>query len=262
MSQNVCITGVGMSQVGRALFRSPTDLAAEGCLNALADAGLTRDDIDGIVAFHQEGSASVIEMIDILGLEVNWFADLGYGPSQITALFDAIMAVQSGRARHVLAFHSSCEGTVRKQLGRGGSMPGSASATPERITGMMEWWLPFGAPSAGNHIAMYAQRHFHEYGTTRQQLAQIPLMQRRNAALNPRGIYTSPLTLDDYLAARMIIEPFCLFDCDIPIDFCCAVVVSRADSVSGLRKPPWPSTPRARPAGPACPGTSSTTSRP
>jgi acetyl-CoA acetyltransferase len=233
-----CITGVGSSTVGRALYRHPADLAIDGCLDAIADAGLTRDDIDGAVAFHIEGSAGTSEVIDALGLKVGWWADCSIGPSQLSALFEAIMAVETGRAKHVLVFHSSCEGTVRQTLGRGGTMPGSATATPERVSGPQEWWLPFGAPSAGNHIAMYAQRHFHEYGTTREQMAQIPLVQRANAGRYEKGIYRDPLTMDDYLNARMITEPFCLFDCDIPIDFCCAVIVSASDATSGLRKVP------------------------
>ncbi|MCU1344489.1 MAG: Acetyl-CoA acetyltransferase [Acidimicrobiia bacterium] len=238
MTVDVCITGVGSSAVGRVLNRQPTDLALEACMSAMDDAGLSRDDIDGITAFNIEGSAGVVEVIDALGLKVGWFADVGYGPSQIASIFEAIMAVQTGRARHVLAFHSSCEGTVRQQLGRGGSLPGAASAVPDRVSGMQQWWLPFGAPSAGNHISMYAQRHFHDFGTTREQMAQIPLVQRANAGRYEKGIYRDPLTMDDYLNARMISEPFCLFDCDIPIDFSCAVVVSRADAVSGLRKRP------------------------
>jgi acetyl-CoA acetyltransferase len=180
----------------------------------------------------------VIELIDALGLQVGWYADIGYGASQIAAVFEAMMALQTGRARHVLVFHSSCEGTVRQTLGRGGSLPGAASAMPQRASGIQEWWLPFGAPSAGNHIAMYAQRHFHDFGTTREQMAQIALVQRGNAALYENAIYRSPLTMDDYFNARVITEPFCLFDCDIPIDFCCALILSRVDATAGLRKAP------------------------
>ncbi len=238
MTVGASITGVGSSAVGRALHRHPADLAIEGCLAAIEDAGLSRDDIDGAAAFHIEGSAGVLEVMDALGLSVGWFADVSIGPSQISAIFEAIMAVQTGRARHVVVFHSSCEGTVRQTLGRGGSLPGSATATPERVGGPQQWWLPFGAPSAGNHIAMYAQRHFHEYGTTREQMAQIALVQRTNAGLYDHGIYRDPLTMDDYLGARMITEPFCLYDCDIPIDFCSAVIVSRTDASSGLRRVP------------------------
>ena len=74
---------------------------------------------------------------------------------------------------------------------------------------------------------MFAQRHFHEYGTTREQMAWIALNARRNAALNPKAIYTAPMTMDDYIAARMISTPFCLYDCDVPCDGGTAVIVSR-----------------------------------
>jgi len=107
-----------------------------------------------------------------------------------------------------------------------------------RAGGFMQWSLPFGAPSAANWIALYAQRHFHEYGTTREQLAQIALNARKNAQLNPRAIYRDPMSIDDYMDARMITSPFCLFDCDVPCDGGTAVIVSRAEAAADLRKPP------------------------
>ena len=102
----------------------------------------------------------------------------------------------------------------------------------------MQWVLPYGAPSAAPWIAMFAQAHFDRYGTTREQLAQIALNARKNAALNPKAIYTDPMSMDDYLAARMISTPLCLFDCDVPCDGGTAVIVSRADTAPDLRKPP------------------------
>jgi len=73
-----------------------------------------------------------------------------------------------------------------------------------RAGGFMQWSLPFGAASAANWIGMCAQRHFHEYGTTREQLAQIALNARKNAALNPKAIYREPMTMDDYLSVRTV----------------------------------------------------------
>jgi acetyl-CoA acetyltransferase len=237
--RGACITGLGRSAVGRSLERAPADLAIEACVAAMADAGLEPGDIDGIAAFIPgAGSAAVAEVQDALALELEWFIGCNDGPSQLSALWTACVAVATGQATHVLAYHASCEGTVRKQLGRGGSVPGSAEAMPTRATGIQEWWLPFGAMSAGNLIAMYAQRHFHLYGTTREQMAQISLVARANAGMYPDAIYREPLGMDDYLSARMITEPFCLFDCDVPIDFAVALVVSRADSTSGLRNVP------------------------
>ena len=97
----------------------------------------------------------------------------------------------------------------------------------------MEWTLPFSAPSAAIWIAMFAQAHFHEYGTTREQLAWIALNARRNAALNPKAIYRDPMTIDDYMTSRMITTPFCLYDCDVPCDGATAVIVSRRDRAHG-----------------------------
>jgi acetyl-CoA acetyltransferase len=93
---------------------------------------------------------------------------------------------------------------------------------------MMQWILPFGAFSGPNWMGLYARRHMHEYGTTREQIAQISLNARRNAALNPKAVLTKELTLDEYLASPMISDPLCLYDCDIAIDGATAVVISDA----------------------------------
>jgi acetyl-CoA acetyltransferase len=71
----------------------------------------------------------------------------------------------------------------------------------------------------------------HQYGTTREQIAQIALNARRNAADNPKAIYRQPLTMTDYLSARVIASPLCLFDCDVPADGATALVVSHIDTV-------------------------------
>src|SRR6202012_1452567 len=111
------------------------------------------------------------------------------------------------------------EGTVRAPLGSGGSLPGTAQAMPERIADERAWWLPFGAPSAANIISMYAQRHFHEFGTTPEQWAHTARVRREKAGRNPDVVSRAPMTMDDFLGARMICEPFCLYDCDVPTDF-------------------------------------------
>src|SRR5262249_17818055 len=93
----------------------------------------------------------------------------------------------------------------------------------------LQWTLPFGGFSGGNWMAHYASRHFHEYGTTRRQLGAIAINARRNAAFNPKAIYRSPLSMEEYLASRMITTPLCLYDCDVPVDGSTAVVVSAAE---------------------------------
>jgi acetyl-CoA acetyltransferase len=100
------------------------------------------------------------------------------------------------------------------------------------------WLSPFGAPSAVNWLALLATKHFHDYGTTRGQLGQIPLTCRRHAAMNPAAVYRDPLSLDDYLNARMISTPLCLYDCDVPVDGSTAFIISAADHEADAPTPP------------------------
>ncbi len=256
LERRAVISGAGQSDIGRRLFRDPLELTVDACLAAIADAGLTPEEIDGISTYPGAGGGpkgfsggGVTDIQDALRLNLNWYSGGLERPGQLGAVIDACLAVACGLATHVLCFRSVWEGSAQGAGGRAAVMPGgesrgeggAAAARPgkaPRADGIMEWTLPYGAPSAAPWIAMFAQRHFHEYGTTREQLAQIALNARKNAALNPKGIYRDPMSMDDYLAARMISSPFCLFDCDIPCDGGTAVIVSRADTAADLRKPP------------------------
>jgi acetyl-CoA acetyltransferase len=97
---------------------------------------------------------------------------------------------------------------------------------------MMEYRMPFGAVSAASWIGMHANQYFHRYGADRELLGRIALNARANAARNPAAIYRDPMTMDDYMSARMISSPFGLYDCDVPLDASIAVIVSDA-SVAG-----------------------------
>ncbi len=154
------------------------------------------------------------------------------------SVVNAVAAVAAGLADHVLCFRTVWEASAQGDQGRASVTAGGGGGGSFRATGFMQWTLPFGAPSASNWIGMMAQRHMYEFGTTREQLAQIALNGRANAALNPNAIYRDPMTLDDYLNVRMVSTPLCLYDCDVPADGSTAVIVSRADSAPDLRKPP------------------------
>jgi acetyl-CoA acetyltransferase len=246
LERRAALTGIGQSEVGRRLGRDPLELTLDACLAAIADAGLTPRDIDGLATYPGAmggapgfTGAGITEVHDALRLELNWFSGGIERPGQLGAVIDACAAVATGLASHVLCFRSVWEGTAQGKGGRAGIGVGDGGGRGPRASGsMMEFTLPFRSYSAANWIAMYAQRHFHEYGTTREQLAWIALNARRNAAGNPNAIYRDPLSLDDYLAARLISTPFCLFDCDVPCDGATAMIVSRADRARDLRRPP------------------------
>ena len=230
------ITGIGASRMGRRLMVPPLSLTIEACEAAVADAGLTFDDIDGLstypgldVAGMGEGGVSALE--GALGLRPTWINGgmdtFGPGGSVIAA----VMAVATGMARHVLCFRTLWEATFQQLLKEGKMSPPGGARTSN-------WQHPFGGISAAHTLAQNASRHFDRYGTTRETLGWIALNQRANAALNPTAIYRDPMTMEDYLSARMITTPFGLYDCDVPCDGAVAVVVSAVDVARDLPRTP------------------------
>ena len=232
----VALTGIGMSPIGRRLMQLPLSLTVQACEAAIADAGLTFDDIDGLstypgplnVAGMGEGGVTALEAA--LGIRPTWhngtMETFGPGGSVISAM----LAIACGLARHVLCFRTLWEATNSELMKQG-------KITPS-IGRMSGWQMPFGATSAAHTLAMNAQRHFHRYGTTKETLGWIALNQRANAELNPTAIYRSPMTMDDYLSARPITTPFGLYDCDVPCDAAIAVIVSAVDAARDMPKPP------------------------
>jgi acetyl-CoA acetyltransferase len=233
------ITGVGQSAVGRKLGRSGIDLAIDAALEAIAHAGLQVNDIDGVASYpgpvQAEGGfvgATSHEVRDALGLRTTWVLSGVETPGQLGTLMDAAAAIATGRATHVLCFRAVCESTAQA-----GGRAQALTKVAERAGGHAEFRMPFGAASPANWIGMYAMRYMHEFGLTREQLAQVALNGRRNAARNPKAIYTAPMTLDDYLSARMISYPFSLYDCDIPCDGATAVILSWRGTAPDTGKP-------------------------
>jgi acetyl-CoA acetyltransferase len=235
------ITGIGQSAVGRRLGRSGMSLTVEAVLAALADSGLDRSDIDGLSTWPGASGpapgftgAGVFDVKDALGLELEWFCGGSETGGQLGAVINAVAAIRAGLARHVLCFRTVWESTAQT-AGRRASVIGSGA---ERVEGSHQWMVPFGAVSATNWAALLATRHFHEYGTTREQLAGLASTQRSNAGLNPKAVLTEPMSVDDYLNSRMISEPLCLFDCDIPVDGSTAVIVSATDVAADVAGTP------------------------
>ncbi len=243
LERSAAVTGIGQSAVGRRLNVDPLALTADACLAAIEDAGLRREDIDGLSTYPGSmptpagfSGAGITEVQEMLRLKLNWFCGGPELPGQLGSVVNAVMAVATGLAKHVLCFRTVWESTAQGGGGRQGI--GSGGGGRFRASGFMQWTLPYGAASAAVWIAMMAKRHFHEFGTTREQMAWIALNARRNAGLNPNAVYRDPMSMDDYMAARMISSPFCLYDCDVPVDGSTAIIVSSVDAAKDLRKPP------------------------
>jgi acetyl-CoA acetyltransferase/uncharacterized OB-fold protein len=228
------LSGVGRSALGRRLMVDPLSLTMDACLQAVADAGLELDDIDGLSTYPgaagigmSEGGVAAVE--EALRLHPTWINGGGDLPGPGGAVIAAMLAVASGLCRHVLCFRTVWESTFAalRQSGQAGQGGG-------RSSGHSAWRAPYGALSAANWIAMNAHQYFHRYGATREMLGLIALNGRANAARNPAAIYRDPMTMDDYLSARLITSPFGLYDCDIPCDGSIAIVVSDASVAPDL----------------------------
>jgi acetyl-CoA acetyltransferase len=220
------ISGVGRSAVGRRLGRASLELTLDACLAAIDDAGLQPSDIDGLTTWPDiRGELggfvgpSVAYLQQILRLDLSWHLGAVDGGNVLGVLGEAALAVSAGLARHVLVYRTLTEATAHA-AGQPRAVPAN-SGDP--------WLVTYGIGSVVQFAAMWAQHHFHRYGTTREQLAWVALNDRRHAALNPDAIFRDPLTIEDYLAARMISDPLGLFDCDIPSDGAHAFVVSHRD---------------------------------
>ena len=240
MAREAYITGIGMSEVGVRLTRSPLALTVDAVKEAIADAGLTLDQIDGVATYPGKmpiylgfSPIGADDVIEAFGLTTRWHIGAMEMTAQLGAIAEAAAAVKAGLARHVICFRTVYEAAA---MARPDEFP--PMERRKDVTGNSQWVSPFGAFSAANWTAQFAMRHMKRYGLTREQLAQVALNDHANAALNPRAIVKQPLTMDTYMAARMISTPFCLYDCDRFTDCSTVVIVSAGDALDEVKTTP------------------------
>ena len=239
LRKKVAIAGVGTTQFARAIpDKTPTQLRVEAALKAIEDAGLTKDDIDGVVASegggeHPRGHIELSEVLGIYTKSICISVPMGGGTSGFS-LAIARWAIASGASRNVLIVSG---GNTTGQLGRtsvGHGFTNSLSVSP---THSRTYEHPFG-PLMITFYAALAQRHMHEYGTTSEQLAAVAVACRKHACLNPDAIMRTPITVEDVVNSRMISSPFHLLDCCINSDGAAALVVTSAENARNLRRKP------------------------
>ncbi|WP_068876839.1 MULTISPECIES: lipid-transfer protein [unclassified Phenylobacterium] len=231
------VVGIGQTEFSRDSGRGVLSLATEASLKAIADAGLTVDDIDGIVRCEQD-TVRPYSLAASLGMkDLHYWADTGPGGVAPCMMMGVAMgAVLSGQAKAVLAFRS-LNGRSESRLGAGTSR--MSSEVVGGFGSYDEFFLPYGLQTAGQTFALMARRHMLDYGTTPEQLAAVAMTCREHANRTPHAQMAGrPLSLDDYLASRMISSPLRLFDYCLESDGACAVVITTAERAKDLPKPP------------------------
>ncbi len=228
------IVGVGASRIGKVPHRTAVGLLAEAVVNAVEDAGLAKSDVDAIVSRGPDEVYTHHQRVgQMLGIDAQFSTTVDNGgASQILAVILAVMAIDAGL----------CEVAV---CGYGRDSWSRTHRTEERreAVSLVEGQEPrefeqeFGLFGAAAMHAFGARRHMARYGTTREQLGAVALAFREHASRNPEAYLRDPLTMEEYLGARMIVEPFCLYDCSVPVDGAGAVVVTSVERAMTLRRP-------------------------
>jgi acetyl-CoA acetyltransferase len=228
---DACIAGVGTSrEFGFNLGKSPMLLQIEAFASALADAGLTKDDIDGVVTCH--GAPSGVdydEFIVAAGLDTGWASQKwSHGRWAATTIIEAALALDAGLATCIAVVDTTSTARgYRKAFGRLGG--GSAKEGLRDMGGGHGEWDIHGLDTPGAATALVAKRYMDKYGATELDLAAVALTFRKHAELNPMAIMRNkPMALADYLAEPVIAAPFRRADYCLGNDGACCLILTSA----------------------------------
>jgi acetyl-CoA acetyltransferase len=235
LRDKTAIVGIGHTEYSRDSGRSELTLACEAIGAAIADAGLTPGDIDGITKYTMDNN-DPIDIARNLGIpELRFAGEVNYGGGggPVGTILMAAMAVATGQAKAVVAFRARNE-----RSGRGTPRFGQASAA-EGASGLHSYQAPYGLFSPAQSVALAARRHMHLYGTESRHFGEIAVTCRHHANLNPNAMmYGRPMSIDDHQNSRMIASPLHLLDCCLETDGGAALVITTADRARDLKHPP------------------------
>ncbi len=233
LSKQCAIVGVGNTAYTRGTDRTTLELHLEATSRALADAGLTTADVDGVMPSATAGRCAE-EFALNLGLRDLRFSTTVHmgGASLIASIQSACLAITAGIA--------SCVLVPAGRRGYSGERISTGNSVVEPVVAdVTQFEVPYGNVAAAQWFAQAAMRHMHEYGTTSEQLGHVAVACRAHANLNPQALmYGRPLTLEDHQSSRMITTPFRLYDCSLESDGAGALVITSAERARDLARPP------------------------
>jgi acetyl-CoA acetyltransferase len=225
----IAIVGVGSTGLTRTSTRSALANALDASTKAILDAGLTAADVNGVVSLAEPGAPGPELLATSLGIaDVTHFSKPA--PVALFSVIDAVNAIFSGSCDTVLV----CSSMLRLPWNSRSAAndPFRRSLAPPMVRGVPESIV--GAPA----YAAWASRYMHEFGVSKEPFGRLAVNMRTNALDNPLAAMRAPLTMDDYNAARMVREPLCMLDMDVPVDGADAFVLTTAERARGLPHPP------------------------
>ena len=230
------IVGIGATEFSKESGRSEMSLASEAVAAAIADAGLTPSDVDGMVTYSSDNNPEV-EIARHVGIgSLRHFSRVHYGGGAACGTVAlAAMAVATGVADVVVCYRAFNERSGRR-FGAGiQDIPNAATAERAQFS----WTTPFGQLTPASWVAMVARRYMHLYGATSQDFGRVAVAGRRHAATNPAAwFYNQPITLEEHQASRWIVDPLHLLDCCQESDGGQALVITSAERARDLPNTP------------------------
>ena len=227
MSTGAIIAGAAeTNRLGKLPDYSTLGLHLEGAINAVADAGLSMKDIDGIATVSAPGP---VQVAHALGITPRWMDGTGVGgTSFLLHVRHAAAAIAAGQASTVLITHGES----------GRSRIGAARFAPALSSPPGQFEAPYGTFGPTTAFTIPVLRYMKDYGLTHEQLAYVAVAQRQWAAKNPRALYRDPITVDDVLASRLVAYPLHLLECCLVTDGGGALIVTSAQRAGDFPKPP------------------------
>jgi acetyl-CoA acetyltransferase len=236
LSRRAAIAGIGATEFSKASGRSELQLGVEAVQAALADAGLTPADVDGMVTFTMDTNPE-IEIARLLGVpELRFFSRIHYGGGAACATVQqAAIAVATGVAETVVCYRAFNE----RSGNRFGAGVHTRGAVPTAEGAAYSWYVPFGLMTPAAWVAMFARRAMHEFGWTSEDFGKVAVADRKHAATNPAAwFYDQPITLEEHQASRWIVEPLHLLDCCQESDGAQALVITTTERARDLAQKP------------------------
>lgn len=227
----VAIVGIGRTEYSRKSGRTTRAMAVEAARQAINEAGLTPQDVDGMTTFQGGDSCHPSEVAWGIGVDQLAWSNSMLGGGNLVAdqIATAAAVIEAGLANAVIVYRS-LNGRSGHRFGR---MDG-----PVQVPDQMQYDASSGWLVPPQWFAMWAQRHQAVYGSTCEDLGQIAIQQRAHAVPNEHAVMRTPMTMDDYLAGRWINEPFRVYDCTAEVDGAVAILLAREDIAVSCAKPP------------------------
>ena len=230
LTRRVAIVGAALSDIGRVDTKTPYELHWQATARALADAGLTKDDVDGFGSSGM-GLLAPTEIAEYIGLQPTWVDGTSVGGSTWEFMVEhAAAAIAAGHAEVVVLAYGSTTRADLKARRRTANL-GFGSRGP------VQFDAPFGH-SLISKYAMATRRHMYEFGTTIEQLAEVAVSTRYNAGFNPEAYYRDPITIDEVNASAMIADPLTKLHCCIRSDGGGAIVLTSEERARDCAKAP------------------------